>query len=206
MSHGPKSNSGIVLYQTEDGRTRLEVQFMGESAWLTQAQMAELFQTTKQNVSLHIRNIFDEKELDRKATVKESLTVQLEGKRSVQRPLEFYNLDVIISVGYRVKSRRGTQFRVWATQRLREFIIKGFALDDERLKRGGGGSYFEEPQADAHAGLDCEAGRFPAPGWTRDSHAHRQNFARGRGEEGGAGVREVSPAAIERTLTGGEGL
>jgi hypothetical protein len=140
----PKTNSEIVLYQTADGKTRLEVQFQGETAWLTQAQMAELFQTTKQNVSLHIQNVFAERELERAATVKESLTIQLEGGRSVQRRVEFYNLDVIISVGYRVKSHRGTQFRIWATQRLREFIVKGFALDDERLKRGGGGQYFEE--------------------------------------------------------------
>ncbi len=90
--------------------------------------MAELFQTTKQNVSLHIQNIFDERELERVATVKESLTVQREGTRSVQRRVEFYNLDVIISVGYRVKSHRGTQFRMWATQRLREYIVKGFVL------------------------------------------------------------------------------
>jgi hypothetical protein len=96
--------------------------------------MAELFQTSKQNVSLHIRNLYDEQELERTATVKESLTVQREGTRSVQRRVEFYNLDVIISVGYRVKSLRGTQFRMWATQRLREYIVKGFVLDDERLK------------------------------------------------------------------------
>ena len=144
MGNGTKSNSEIVLYQTEDGRTRLEVRLENESAWLTQAQMAELFQTTKQNVSLHIQNIFEEKELERPVTVKESLTVQQEGNRSVNRRVEFYNLDVVISVGYRVKSQRGTQFRIWATQRLREFIVKGFALDDERLKRSGGGNYFEE--------------------------------------------------------------
>jgi hypothetical protein len=144
MKRKSKSNSEIVLYQTADGKTRLEVQFQGETAWLTQGQMAELFQTTVPNVSMHIRNVFAEGEVQPAATVKESLTVQPEGGRSVQRRVEFYNLDVIISVGYRVKSHRGTQFRIWATQRLREYIVKGFTLDDERLKRLGGGNYFEE--------------------------------------------------------------
>ena len=134
----------ILLYQTEDGKTRLEVQFQGETVWLSQAQMSELFQTTKQNVSLHIQNIYDERELERTGTVKESLTVRQEGNRRVSRSVEYYNLDVTISVGYRVKSHRGVQFRIWATQRLREYIVKGFALDDERLKRAGGGNYFDE--------------------------------------------------------------
>ncbi|MGH7601671.1 MAG: virulence RhuM family protein [bacterium] len=134
----------MILYQTNDGKTRLEVRMDQETAWLTQIQMADLFQTTKQNVSLHINNVFAEGELDRVATVKEYLTVQQEGKRQVSRSVEHYNLDVIISVGYRVKSHRGTQFRIWATQRLREYIVKGFALDDERLKQVGGGNYFDE--------------------------------------------------------------
>lgn len=134
----------VVLYTTEDGHTRLEVQLQDETVWLTQAQMTELFQTTKQNISLHIQNIYSEHELERLATVKESLTVRQEGERHVSRKVEYYNLDVIISVGYRVKSHRGTQFRIWATQRLREYLIKGFTLDDERLKRAGGGNYFEE--------------------------------------------------------------
>ena len=134
----------VLLYQTEDGTTRLEVHFAQESVWLTQAQMAELFQTTKQNVSLHIRNLFTEGELRREATVKESLTVRREGERTVQREVDVYNLDVIISVGYRVKSHRGTQFRIWATERLREYIVKGFTMDDARLKLGGGGNYFDE--------------------------------------------------------------
>src|SRR3989442_1096649 len=134
----------IILYQTDDGQTRLQVRLEQETVWLTQAQMAELFQTTKQNVSLHIQNIFTEGELQASATVKESLTVQREGNRPVQRQVEFYNLDVVISVGYRVKSHRGTQFRIWATQRLREYIIKGFTMDDERLKQAGGGNYFDE--------------------------------------------------------------
>jgi len=139
-----ESMGEILLYQTEDGKTRLEVQFQGETVWLSQAQMSDLFQTTKQNVSLHIQNIYDEHELERTGTVKESLTVRQEGNRRVSRGVEHYNLDVVISVGYRVKSHRGVQFRIWATQRLREYIVKGFALDDERLKRAGGGNYFDE--------------------------------------------------------------
>lgn len=137
----PKSGGEFLLYQTEDGRTRLQVQFQGETAWLTQAQMAELFQTTVPNVSMHIRNVFAEGELPQDAVVKESLTTAADGK---SYPTKFFNLDVIISVGYRVKSQRGTQFRIWATQRLREYIVKGFAMDDERLKLRGGGNYFEE--------------------------------------------------------------
>jgi len=135
----------FLVYQTQDGKLKIDVRFEGETVWLTQQQMAELFQTTKQNVSLHIQNIYEERELERIATVKESLTVQLEGTRSVQRRVELYNLDVIISVGYRVKSLRGTQFRIWATQRLREYIVKGFVLDDERLKNPDQPfDYFEE--------------------------------------------------------------
>ena len=137
----------IVLFQTEDGRTRLQVRLEEETVWLSQAQMAELFQTTKQNVSLHIQNIYEENELRQDRTVKQYLTVQSEGGREVKRNIEFYNLDVIISVGYRVKSVRGTQFRIWATQRLREFIVKGFTMDDERLKNPPGPGvpdYFDE--------------------------------------------------------------
>lgn len=124
----------FLVYQAEDGKLKIDVRFEGETVWLTQQQLAELFQTTKQNVSLHTQNIFDEQELERGATVKESLTVQQEGSRSVRRRVELYNLDVIISVGYRVKSAVATRFRMWATQRLREYIVKGFVLDDERLK------------------------------------------------------------------------
>lgn len=139
MSNEPQSQ--FLLYQTSDGQTRLEVRLENETVWLSQNQMAELFQTTKQNVSLHIRNIFKEGELPEGSVVKEYLTTAADGKNY---KTSFYNLDVIISVGYRVKSHRGTQFRIWATQRLREYIVKGFALDDERLKRAGGGNYFEE--------------------------------------------------------------
>ena len=124
----------FLVYQAEDGKLKIDVRFEGETVWLTQLQMAELFQSTKQNISLHAQNIFDEQELERGATVKESLTVQQEGARAVRRRVELYNLDVIISVGYRVKSAVATRFRMWATQRLREYIVKGFVLDDERLK------------------------------------------------------------------------
>ena len=139
------SRSEILLYQSPDNRTRIDVRLDGETVWLSQAQMAELFQTSKQNVSHHVRNVFEEKELDPASTVKQYLTVQTEGGRDVQRAIDFYNLDVIISVGYRVRSHRGTQFRIWATQRLREYIVKGFTLDDERLKDGGRrNDYFDE--------------------------------------------------------------
>ena len=119
----------IVIYQTEDGKTQLDVKLENETVWLTQAQMTELFQTTKQNISLHINNIFKEGELDSKATVKEYLTVQHEGKRTVRRKVKYYDLDVIISVGYRVKSIRGTRFRQWATSVLRDYLIKGYAIN-----------------------------------------------------------------------------
>jgi hypothetical protein len=120
----------FLVYQTEDGKLEIDVRFESETVWLTQQHMAELFQTTKQNVSLHIRNIFSERELREDSVVKESLTTAADGKNYATK---FYNLDVIISVGYRVKSLRGTQFRIWATQRLREYIVKGFTMDDERL-------------------------------------------------------------------------
>ena len=134
----------FLLYQTQDGRTRIQCRFEGETLWLTQQQMAELFQTTKQNVSQHIQSVYNDGELQSEATVKKFLTVRQEGQRQVQRNLDYFNLDVIISVGYRVNSLRGTQFRIWATQRLREYLVKGFAMDDERLKAAGGGNYFDE--------------------------------------------------------------
>ena len=137
---GEQPTTDLMLYQTEDGKTRVEVRLAGETVWLSQNQMAELFQTTKQNVSLHIQNIFEERELVEDSVVKEYLITAADGKNYRTK---FYNLDVIISVGYRVKSHRGTQFRIWATQRLREYIVKGFALDDERLKKGGG-DHFDE--------------------------------------------------------------
>ncbi len=139
------NNSEILLYQTEDGQTKIDVRLEEETVWLSQVQMAELFQTTKQNISLHINNIYEEGELEEITTVKDYLTVQTEGKRDVQRKINIYNLDVIISVGYRVKSHRGTQFRIWATKQLREYLIKGFVLNDEKLKETGHTSqYFDE--------------------------------------------------------------
>ena len=139
------THSEILIYQSPDGQTRIDVTLADDTVWLSQSQMADLFQTTKQNVSLHIKNVFEEGELAARSTIKDSLTVRMEGSRSVQRKVDLYSLDVIISVGYRVKSHRGTQFRIWATQRLREYIVKGFTLDDERLKDGGRrNDYFDE--------------------------------------------------------------
>lgn len=134
----------IILYQTEDGRTKIEVRMENDTVWLSQAQMAELFQTTKQNISLHIRNAVQEGEVDPVTTVKDYLTVQKEGARNVARHVNFYNLDIIISVGYRVKSLRGTQFRRWALDILREYLVKGFTLNDDLLKKAGGGDYWRE--------------------------------------------------------------
>lgn len=134
----------IILYRREDGAVQIDVRVEDETVWLTQQQIAELFDTTKQNVNLHIQNIFTEGELLSEATVKKSLTVQKEGAREVRRQLTYYNLDVIISVGYRIKSIIATHFRQWATQRLREYIVKGFVLDDERLKNLGGANYWKE--------------------------------------------------------------
>jgi hypothetical protein len=133
--------SQVLLYQAPDGRTRLEVRMQGETVWLTQAQMAELFQRERSVITKHIRNIFEERELVQNSVCADFAHTAADGKTY---QTVCYNLDVIISVGYRVKSHRGTQFRIWATQRLREYIVKGFTLDDERLKRAGGGNYFEE--------------------------------------------------------------
>jgi hypothetical protein len=129
-----ESSGEFLLYQTEDGRIKLDVRLQDETVWLTQPLMAELFQTTQQNISQHIRNVFEEGELTPEATHKKFLSVRREGKRDVRRALGFYNLDMIISVGYRVKSLIATRFRIWATQQLKEYIIKGFVMDDERLK------------------------------------------------------------------------
>ncbi len=129
-----ENNSQIIIYQNEDGETKLDVRFQDETVWLTQKLMAELFQTTPQNITIHLKNIFEEGELEEKATCKDFLQVQIEGKREVKRERQFYNLDAIISVGYRIKSNVATKFRQWATSQLREYIVKGFVLDDERLK------------------------------------------------------------------------
>ncbi|HEX5153574.1 MAG TPA: RhuM family protein [Parafilimonas sp.] len=123
----------IIIYQTADKQTQIEVRFEAETVWLSQQQMAQLFRQTKQNISLHINNIYKEKELSKKATVKKTLTVQQEGTRKITRQIDFYNLDVIISAGYRVKSVRGTQFRQWVTQRLKEHLIRGYSINQQRL-------------------------------------------------------------------------
>ena len=127
-------NSQFILYQTEDGQTKLEVHFYEESVWLTQKKMADLFQTSSDNIGLHLKNIYAEAELDEKATTEDFSVVRHEGTREVNRQLKHYNLDAIISVGYRVKSHTATRFRQWATAHIKEYLIKGFVLDDERLK------------------------------------------------------------------------
>lgn len=135
----------LILYTTDDGRSRIQLRADQQTVWLSQAEMAELFETSKQNISLHLKNVFDDNELDSAATVKESLTVQIEGGREVRRPLTLYNLDAILAVGYRVRSARGVQFRRWATSVLREYLVKGFVMDDERLKNPDGRpDYFDE--------------------------------------------------------------
>ncbi|MDE7321744.1 MAG: virulence RhuM family protein [Lachnospiraceae bacterium] len=136
--------SNIIIYTTEDGLSKIETTFDGDTVWLSIDQMAELFQRDKSTISRHIKNIYSEEELVQEATVAYFATVQNEGNRQVERSICYYNLDVIISVGYRVKSKRGTQFRIWATGVLKEYMRKGFALDDERLKNLGGGGYFKE--------------------------------------------------------------
>ena len=128
------SNSQIIIYKTQNGQTKLDVRLENETVWLTQKLMAELFQTTVANINIHLKNIFEEGELDQSSTIKDFLIVRKEGSREVNRTIEFYNLDAIISVGYRIKSNVATNFRIWATQRLKEYIVKGFVLDDERLK------------------------------------------------------------------------
>jgi hypothetical protein len=137
----------FILYQTEDGRIRIQCRFADETIWLTQAQIAELFQTTPQNVTLHLKAIFTEGELDEGATCKDYLQVRQEGSREISRSLRHYRLEAILAVGYRVRSHRGTQFRQWATGLLSEYLVKGFAMDDERLKNPPGKGqkdYFDE--------------------------------------------------------------
>lgn len=136
-----ENNNDIIIYTTDDGQVKIEVRLEDENVWLTQNAMAELFDTTKQNISLHIKNIFEEKELDENSVVKENLTTASDGKNYKTK---FYNLDLIISVGYRVKSIRGTQFRIWANKLIKEYLIKGYNLNVNRFKNNGGGVYFEE--------------------------------------------------------------
>ena len=134
----------IVIYQTDDGDTKIDVRFVDETVWLTQAQLVGLFQSSKANISEHITNIYEEGELDKESTVRKFRTVQIEGGREVIRNIVHYNLDMIISLGYRVKSKVATNFRKWATERLKEYMIKGFTMDDARLKKLGGGNYWKE--------------------------------------------------------------
>lgn len=134
----------VVIYQTDDGDTKIDVRFVDETVWLTQAQLVELFLSSKANISEHIKNIYAEGELDEESTVRKFRTVQIEGEREVTRNIVHYNLDMIISLGYRVKSKIATNFRRWATERLKEYMIKGFTMDDERLKNLGGGNYWKE--------------------------------------------------------------
>lgn len=134
----------IILFQTEDGQTRIDVRLVGETVWLSAGQIAELFQRDKSTISRHIQNVYEEEELKAEGTVAFFATVQKEGDREVTRDIEHYSLDVIISVGYRVKSHRGVQFRVWATQQLRDYLVKGFVLNDEKFKQGKGSNYFEQ--------------------------------------------------------------
>lgn len=138
------SKGNLLLYQTEDGQTKIEVTLANDTVWLTTDQMAELFQRNKSTISRHIKNVFESGELMPDSTVAFFATVQNEGTRKVARNIAYYNLDMIISVGYRVNSHRGVQFRIWATQVLREYLIKGFAMNDDLLKRAGGGNYFDE--------------------------------------------------------------
>ncbi|MEO9258262.1 MAG: virulence RhuM family protein [Crocinitomicaceae bacterium] len=139
-------NSEIILYQNTDGNIKIDVRLEEETVWLSQGQLCELFNKSKATISEHIKNVFEEGELNAEATVRKFRTVQIEGTRTIEREIEHYNLDVIISVGYRVKSIQGTQFRIWATQRLKEYIIKGFTLNDDRFKTGNSMSYFNELQ------------------------------------------------------------
>ena len=131
----------ILIYQTEDGKTKIDVKFEDETVWLTQAQLCELYQTSKSNISEHIKHIFEEEELDEKSVVRKFRTTAADGKNY---NIIHYNLDMIISLGYRVKSKIATNFRRWATERLKEYMIKGFTMDDERLKNLGGGNYWKE--------------------------------------------------------------
>lgn len=138
------NNDNMLIYQSADGKIKIDVRFRNETVWLSLDQMATLFGRDKSTISRHVKNVFEEGELPPEATVANFATVQAEGNREVTRNIDYYNLDVIISVGYRVKSQQGTQFRIWATQRLKEYIIKGFALNDERFKTGSSYNYFKE--------------------------------------------------------------
>ncbi|SHI02398.1 virulence RhuM family protein [Virgibacillus chiguensis] len=141
-----QNETSILIYQTEDGNTKIDVRLENETVWMTQKGIAELFQTSPQNITLHIKNIYEEGELQQEVTCKYYLQVQSEGRREVKRKAKHYNLEMIIAIGYRVRSHRGTQFRQWATERLNEYLVKGFTMDDDRLKemRNFGQDYFDE--------------------------------------------------------------
>lgn len=139
-----ENNNNIVIYQTDDGMTKIDVKLENETVWLSQQQMAELFSTSRTNIVEHINNIYEEEELDRNSTCQNFRQVRKEGNRMVNREIPYYNLDMIISLGYRIKSKVATNFRRWATERLKEYMIKGFTIDDERLKGNGGGNYWKE--------------------------------------------------------------
>lgn len=140
-----EKNNKIIIYNTEDGKTKIEVAVEGDSVWLSQKQMAELFDCSVDNVALHLKNVYSEGELEENRTSEDSSVVQKEGNRAVNRPVKLFNLDAVISVGYRINSLRGTQFRIWATQKLKEYMVKGFVMDDERLENGNvAKGYFQE--------------------------------------------------------------
>ena len=144
MENLEKNQGEIIIYQSDDGNTKIDVKMQDETVWLTQQQMAELFQTSRTNVVEHIKNIYADGELEEKATCQNFRQVRIEGNREVTRELPYYNLDMIISLGYRVKSVIATNFRKWATERIREYIIKGFTMNDDKLKELGGGNYWKE--------------------------------------------------------------
>ena len=142
----PAANGDFLVYESQDGKLKIDVRFQNDTVWLSLNQLADLFQRDKSVISRHIKNVFDEGELRPEETVAKSATVQTEGGKQVTREIEYYNLDIVISVGYRVKSQQGVRFRIWATQRLKEYIVKGFALNDERFKSGNSMNYFSELQ------------------------------------------------------------
>lgn len=144
MKNNKQGNNKIIIYEGDEGQPKLDVRIEGETVWLTQAQLVDLFQSSKGNISEHIKNIYTEKELSQESTVRDFRTVQKEGNREVSRNIEHYNLDLIISLGYRVKSQIATQFRIWATQRLKEYLVQGFTMNDEFLKNNGGGVYWKK--------------------------------------------------------------
>ena len=143
-TNNPPPEGQLLLYQTEDGQTRIECRLVSDTLWLTQRLMSELFQVSVATINEHLKNLVKDGEINANRTIRKFLIVQKEGNREVSRQVEHYNLEVILAVGFRVRSARGTQFRIWATLRLQEFLVKGFTMDDDRLKAGGGERYFEE--------------------------------------------------------------